>query len=243
MTIEHPCLTEYDPDDVYDLNSRPGPAVAGSKELALANNLRWETGQELGIRFMDGDSRIRALVERIARMWLEHANLRFDFAGQAGAELRVTFTGTGYRSYVGTAALNVAPGMPTIRLGGLDAGDDAAKLRAVVLHEFGHALGCVHEQASPAANIPWNKPAVYRYFKNVHGWSEAKTDANVLRRYSDDGTVSFTGHDPQSIMQYAVPRQLTVGGYEIGWNHELSDGDKRFIAHMYPWPATALGPR
>ena len=34
------------------------------------------------------------------------------------------------------------------------------ELRSVVLHEFGHALGAVHEHESPYASIPWNKEKV-----------------------------------------------------------------------------------
>jgi hypothetical protein len=35
-------------------------------------------------------------------------------------------------------------------------------------------------------------------------------------------------------MQYPVPKELTIGGFEIGWNRELSEMDKSFIAKIYP---------
>ncbi len=38
--------------------------------------------------------------------------------------------------------------------------------RRVVLHEFGHALGGIHEHQSPASGvIPWDKPKVYEIIK------------------------------------------------------------------------------
>jgi hypothetical protein len=40
----------------------------------------------------------------------------------------------------------------------------------VVLHEFGHALGAIHEHQHPAAGIPWDKPKVYEYYARQH-WS------------------------------------------------------------------------
>jgi hypothetical protein len=47
--------------------------------------------------------------------------------------------------------------------------------------------------------------------------------------------VWFTAeHDPKSIMQYPVSNELTTGDFEIGWNTELSEMDKNFIAEMYP---------
>jgi len=35
-------------------------------------------------------------------------------------------------------------------------------------------------------------------------------------------------------MQYSVSYSLTTGGFEIGWNTDLSAGDKAFIAKLYP---------
>jgi serralysin len=58
-------------------------------------------------------------------------------------------------------------------------------------------------------------------------------DRNVLMRYSTSET-HFTEHDSTSIMQYPVSKELTTGGFEIGWNCDLSETDKRFIKAMYP---------
>ena len=51
---------------------------------------------------------------------------------------------------------------------------------AALYHEFGHALGFIHEQASPIANIQWNKPVVYEYYQRVYGWSQASVDFNLF---------------------------------------------------------------
>jgi hypothetical protein len=108
------------------------------------------------------------------------------------------------------------------------------ELGRVVIHEFGHALGCVHEQASPPASIPWDKAKVYAWYKSRIGWDKATVDHNVLKRYGKSEVVFTEQHDPESIMQYPVPNELTVGDYEIGWNTELSETDQVFIAKMYP---------
>ena len=52
-----------------------------------------------------------------------------------------------------------------MKLGGFTTASDNTVLRRTVLHEFGHAIGCVHEQASPAANIPWNEAKVYEFYR------------------------------------------------------------------------------
>ena len=120
-----------------------------------------------------------------------------------------------------------------MQLGGLTADTQEKLLHRTVLHEFGHAIGCVHEQASSAIDIPWDEDKVYAYYRDWQGWNDEKIYRNVLFRYSQQETW-FTHHDPNSIMQYPVPKELTLGRFEIGWNDDLSDFDRSFIAKMYP---------
>src|SRR3712207_1382883 len=102
-------------------------------------------------------------------------------------------------------------------------------LHRVVIHEFGHALGCIHEHQNPAGGIPWNKDAVYRYYLETQGWSEEDVDQNIFRKWDTTHT-QYSKFDEKSIMLYAIPKELTLNGYEVGWNRELSDMDKRFIS-------------
>ena len=104
----------------------------------------------------------------------------------------------------------------------------------VVLHEFGHALGCIHEHQSPSGGIQWNKEAVYRSLSGPpNNWSKEQIDHNVISRYSKDQT-QFTAFDPRSIMLYSFPREWTLNNMEFTSNTILSDTDKRFIAARYP---------
>lgn len=102
-----------------------------------------------------------------------------------------------------------------------------------IIHEFGHALGCVHEHQSPAAAIPWNRDAVYYYYLVNDGWNRAEVDAQIFAEWAAADT-QFTPFDPASIMEYPVPPELTTNGFSIGWNRVLSEGDKAFIREMYP---------
>jgi hypothetical protein len=104
-----------------------------------------------------------------------------------------------------------------------------------VLHEFGHALGCIHEHQSPDQRIPWDKEAVYAYYAQ-QGWSRLQVDANLFRAYSPEG-IQFSRFDRESIMLYAVDNALTRGDWEVGWNTELSDEDEAFIRGQYPFTA------
>jgi hypothetical protein len=92
----------------------------------------------------------------------------------------------------------------------------------------------IHEHQNPAAagEIPWDRPKVYAYYAR-QGWSQQDVDENIFDVYAEEAT-NFSAFDPGSIMQYAVPDELTVGSYAIGWNTELSETDKEFMRRQYP---------
>ena len=230
------CVDWYAPGERFDTIALPSAIDlqrATPQELALTWRKQWEAGQELRIQFLDGDDRLHKRVRSHAERWLHSANLSFNFGNSPDAEVRITFEGNAYRSLVGTDAMRMPYPEPTMQLGGFTANSDDNELRRTVLHEFGHAIACIHEQASPAANIPWDEARVYEYYRQWQGWDDETVYHNVLRRYSGN-EARFTEYDPASIMQYPVPLELTVGNFEIGWNNDLSDLDKAFIAKMYP---------
>jgi hypothetical protein len=230
------CFDRYADPEGFDPNALPDPVDlrrASHEELAMAWRKNWAPGQELRIRFLDGDADLHERVQVIARKWLEYANLVFNFGNHAEAELRITFRGNGYSSSVGTDATTIPQDQDTMMLGGLSTETPQEEFRRPVLHEFGHAIGCIHEQAQPAAEIPWDTAAVYRFFRRWQGWDDQTIHHNVLRRYTA-AEARFSEYDPDSIMQYPVPEELTIGDFSIGWNTDLSEQDKSFIRRMYP---------
>jgi serralysin len=207
--------------------------------MALVNSKKWNAGSKLKCRFLDGSSKMRKKVEKIAHHWEKHANLRFDFVTSGPAEIRVSFyADSGSWSAVGRDALNsryFPLHQPTMNYGWLrdDSRDD--EYSRVVLHEFGHAIACVHEHQSPKFTRRWNTAAVMRYFQGPPNyWTPDDIRSNVLGKYSPSG-VSATEFDPQSIMLYSFDGRLFADGRgATNSNTSLSLRDIKMIKEMYP---------
>ncbi len=220
----------------FDLDQPADPQTIAA---AMETRRRWPNGMTLRVHFLEGDPAVQEKVAAIAGEWRQYANLTFVFGAGPEAEIRIAFKpNLGSWSYMGTdCSLPQLAGRPTMNLGWLTPTTSVAEYRRVVLHEFGHALGLVHEHLQPNADIPWDEQKVIAYYKRTNGWDENYIRSNVLAKARAD---AFTAFDPHSIMLYPVPKELTKGGFEIPWsNSELSALDKEFIGKMYPFARDA----
>lgn len=216
----------------------PGMGVAPEASpfaLAALTGVKWRNGRTLKVSFMGGEPGMHETVAHFARLWEPHANIRLDFGDHNDAQIRVAFELNGRSwSWLGTQALTISKDEPTMNYGWLTPDTGETEYERVVCHEFGHALGCIHEHQHPEAGIPWNKEAVYAYYAGPpNHWPTDTVDHNLFRRYSRTQT-QFSAFDTKSIMLYAIRNEFTVGDFEVGWNRQLSDKDKSFMGVMYP---------
>lgn len=206
--------------------------------MALINRSKWEAGRNLRCRFLDGSKTQRRKVESKAHLWVKFANIEITFGDDPEAEVRISFQADdGSWSGVGKDCLNASyfpKYQPTMNFGWLKDDTDSTEYERVVVHEFGHALGCIHEHQSPSEKLRWNKAAVYKAFSGPPNyWSKADIDGNVLDKYSPNG-VSFTSFDVKSIMLYQFDGSLFTDGKGTPENTKLSGMDKDMIGQMYP---------
>lgn len=213
--------------------------VAHVTRMALVSSKKWSPGFTLRCRFLDGTPKMRKKVRTLAKEWEKHANVKLKFVAKAPAEVRISFyADDGSWSAVGRDALNAGYfplHQPTMNFGWVRDDSDPVEDRAVILHEFGHALGCIHEHQAPTFDRKWNTAAVMKYFQGPPNyWDEAAIQSNVLSKYSPKG-IQATRFDPRSIMLYSFDAGLFSDGLgPTNENSQLSTTDRTMIKQMYP---------
>jgi len=115
-----------------------------------------------------------------------------------------------------------------------------------IMHEFGHALGMLHELESAYNNpIQWNTAAVYAYFEDPNGnaWTQQMVDENVLlpdtTNWPNENGSAF---DVGSVMKYSIPSSLAVNTTNDPnfttnlqqYNGTYSACDQAWLAYNYP---------
>ncbi len=216
------------------------PKSAARSRAALLNATFWGRDTELTVGFLGGTRALRKRVQDLAMEWLDRtgARLHFQFwldedVDAAKANIRVAFDpDKGSWSWVGTQARSIARGMPTMNLGWMTLDLEEARARSVVLHEFGHAIGLIHEHLHPFIDIQWNRERVIADMMRSQKWDEATVVSNMFDVPAAD-QVFATAPDPQSIMMYAIPPEWTMDGMTVGWNDSLSADDIRLIQEAY----------
>lgn len=217
------------------IDTRLLPRGADMSRIAALTGKLWKPGRTLRVRFLDGDPAIQQKLQPYAHIWSKHANLTFVFGNDSDAEIRISFKQAGSWSYIGTDALAIPKNQPTMNYGWLRPTTTDDEYSRVVTHEFGHAIGLIHEHQNPVASIPWNKEGVYNYYKGPpNNWTRQQVDTNLFTRYAAEQT-QFSQFDKQSIMLYPISKEfVTDPTYEVGWNKFLSTTDQSFVGTLYP---------
>ena len=208
--------------------------------LEEGNNVRWtdfnlyqttskiyqlerELNSTSPYRTINRTSGKEAVIQTVTKILQPLVGIKFEFVNSYG-DIRIGFEkDKGAYSNVGTdCAIQEGKSM---NLGWLDV--------ATILHEFLHALGCIHEHQNPEGGIKWNKCKVYEWGRGNQGWDPKQTCSNIIYKYSRD-QLNASSYDPESIMLYYIPSDLTEDLKEVKKNLVLSDTDIEWLRRIYP---------
>ncbi|KPX44866.1 matrixin family metalloprotease [Pseudomonas syringae pv. tagetis] len=213
-------------------------APAHQARLLVSFTRYWARGRTLKILFQKNPPAIlTAPIVEAAKKWLPHVNLKFEFVTDGASDIRIGFNKHLNWSAIGTDSLLKGQNEPTMEFNIMELYTADLKplpeLTRIVLHEFGHALGAVHEHQHPQANIPWNEPLMRSLLAQT-GLSDDEINANFFDRY-EAADFHYSAYDRDSVMHLDVPNGLTLGDFEIiNIGKTLSPKDIEAMSAIYP---------
>lgn len=215
---------------------------------------RWNQDAGVYIKFINSpaDQTIIEKVRQTAAEWEEYAGIKFHFVEQdKRADVRIAFDWNNNDwltwSYTGSDAKFVADqSQPTAVFGGIEYLDET-EFKGDVLRLFGQILGLEYEQR----HQEWSKNGYWKDAYQLQAYWEDQfegynMDWSQIRQYVFEPLTEATANqlletkeiDELSVMAwpYYNRKQTT----KLLANYELSEGDKNFIARLYPKTAVTL---
>ena len=276
-TVQTPIeIHEGLPEHLIYLYSGTNSTPSSAAGQIYAGSRRWEPGRTLKVCLFNGNDTVARLIRDAASEWNRYASVRRDFgppdrwynclSPQIGfAQIRVGFSGQGFWSVVGNdSETRLESWSPSMNLQGFNRLYSPDRMPpqeaiqrarpyhvATIKHEFGHALGLLHEHQHPSLKCqdqlkltgPNN---VYEYFgKPENNWTADEVKRNLGFIGQTDPDYVKGAPDLKSIMMYSIPEDVFKLGKQspcfVPTNYEISEKDKQVIARIYP-KVLAAGP-
>ena len=211
---------------------------------------RWDNHKRLTVKFLDGDDAVHNLVKTYVKEWEACTSLEFDFDhSDQNVDIHISFyddaecktlnIDPGHWSYVGTDCSGIEQDEPTMNLDiksymrNPTMPENSTEMKAVILHEFGHAMGFIHEHLRKEWVEKLDAKKVLENYRQSQGWDDEKIENNVLKPLEVDPE-SSSEFDTKSIMMYSFSKDEDGAPFDVKENVELSELDKEWAARIYP---------
>ena len=252
-TILHACLFKN------QQTKQPETIDAGftGKRAAFLNDVEWPSKSTIKVGFfkkkfvfnnesldpefsVDKANFVKSTIEKYF-IKPELINLSFIWdTPLKDSDIRITFVkALGSFSELGIQAKDTPKDKPTMNLGWLDNDIDFDKEElkgtgAVVIHEFGHFLGLIHEHSRGDASLTWNKELIIKEVgAPPNSWTPKECEEQIFTAY-DKSKFNGSEYDADSIMHYYFPSKYFDPPVELKVIKEMSKLDKEYITKKYP---------
>lgn len=141
-------------------------------------------------------------------------NLKFEFVEQDGnCVIDNKWAGGG-------VAFNGGERNPTVKL--------SNSSQFLIIHEFAHALGMLHEMQNPNVDLQWIIPALEMKYSsgNINIYSQIINPVNTRQ-------IKALPFDQSSVMIYPLPANTNVQNVEMKPADEFTDYDKKWLEMTY----------
>lgn len=209
--------------------------------IAVLTTKFWRTnGVRLTVGFMDNPSfELRNRIISHMNAWNKTANVKF-VSSSTDPQVRIARTGgSGHWSYLGTDVLLIKPDEPTMNLDSFTMTTPNSEFHRVVRHETGHTLGCPHEHMRGELVALIDEEKAIKFFGENQGWDADMVRRQVLTPLEESSISGSATADPNSIMCYQIPGEVTKSGKPIVGGLDIDKSDFEFMGKIYPKPSSA----
>ncbi len=212
-----------------------GSGVIPPAHLALLIPKRWPpTGVSLTVSFLGTvDAALQTRILSHMNAWGQYCNATFTLVNVNG-QVRISLTGAGYWSYLGTDITHIAAGQATMNLQGFSMSTPESEFHRVVRHETGHTLGFPHEHTRSEIVNRIDPAKAKAYFLANDGWDAAMVTAQVLTPLNDSALIETAHADPNSIMCYWLPASIMKDNIAVAGGMDIDIQDAQFASTVYP---------
>jgi len=219
--------------------SRDESAVITPYHLALLTTKYWGAkGVNLTVGFTEtiaADLRERILSHMNA--WSVCCNAKFSWS-KTSPQVRITRSGDGYWSYLGTDILHIPADQPTMCLQDFTMSTPESEYKRVVRHEVGHTLGFPHEHMRQEIVSRLDEAKTIAWGRSQLGWDVGTVRQQILTPIDPTTIQATPAADVDSIMCYQLPASITKNGKPIPGGLDINANDQAFAGKLYPLAVT-----